>query len=46
MPTQAIRPATINAKLLDLLRVFIVNIEAKEVIINKKNGIDSIEFKF
>ena len=36
----------IKVKLFDCLSVFIVSIEAKAVIINKKNGKDNIEFKF
>ena len=36
----------IKVKLFDCFKVFIVSIEANAVIINKKNGKDSIEFRF
>ena len=46
MITHVKSPTKINLKLLDFLRVFMVNIDAKAVIINKKKGKDNIEFKF
>ena len=46
MATQAIMPATIKAKLFDCFSVFIVSMDARAVIMNKKNGKDSKEFRF
>ena len=38
-------PTKINLTLFDFLSVLITNIEAREVIMKKKNGIDNIECK-
>ena len=46
MITQTINPVIINVKLFDFFKAFIVKIDANAVIMNKKKGIESIEFKF